>query len=212
MVPEESDLTFITINDNKQNTDGVIKPEACWMFTTRFLQKQIKPLQTFSCLKVQIIQTRVYNYYININNMEPFELSAGSDEVNGTYSFAKQISGVSEFWYVKKIKQRKKILEKIYKIRGGGSLPQFGNQFENCWVLQHTFAEGAPPIKYYAAPMKTKYDKLPPSKGWIAIGGIDPVPTIKQINLKQIKQNFDTIKIKVNLSTILLYKFSRNFL
>eukprot|EP01084_Bolivina_argentea_P255070 428924_1 len=128
--------------------------------------------------------------------MEPFLLTAGSDEVNGTYSFAKQISGVSEFWYVKKIKKRKKIIEKIYKIRGGGSLPQFGLEFTDCWVLQHSYTKDSPPIKYYAAPMKSIYDKSPPKNGWICIGGIEPTPIIQNINLIDIKQKFDTIKLK----------------
>ena len=124
-------------------------------------------------------------------------MRAGSEEVNGTYSFAKQVAGVSEYWYVKKIKHRKKTLEKIYKIRGGGSLPQFGDEFTNCWVLQHSFAKDAPPIKYYAAPMKTKFDKAPPTKGWICIGGIEPKPEIQEVDLKATKQKFDTIKVKV---------------
>ena len=135
-------------------------------------------------------------YILNTNCFQPFQLSAGSEEVNGTYSFAKQIQGVSEFWHVKKIKQRKKTLEKIYKIRGGDSLPQFGDEFENCWVLQHSPIDSTP-IKYYAAPMKSKYDKAPPVNGWICIGGIKPEPKIQRIDLKAIKQKFDTLKVKV---------------
>merc|ERR1712228_863104 len=125
-----------------------------------------------------------------------FSLTAGSSEVNGTYSFAKQIKGVSEFWYVKTIKKRKKTLEKIYKIRGGGSLPEFGDKFSNCWVLQHSYSMDAPPIKYYAAPMKSIYDKCPPQNGWICIGGIEPLPNISFIDLKTIKQKFNALKIK----------------
>eukprot|EP00484_Ammonia_sp_Unknown_P021393 CAMPEP_0197044468 /NCGR_PEP_ID=MMETSP1384-20130603/20511_1 /TAXON_ID=29189 /ORGANISM="Ammonia sp." /LENGTH=855 /DNA_ID=CAMNT_0042475927 /DNA_START=102 /DNA_END=2669 /DNA_ORIENTATION=- len=127
--------------------------------------------------------------------MEPFELTAGSDEVNGTYAFAKQIAGISEFWYVKKLKKRKKTIEKIYKIRGGASLPQFGDQFEQCWVLQHSFGD-ATPIKYYAAPMKSKHDACPPNNGWICIGGIEPTPSLKAIDMAGIKEKFDSIKQK----------------
>eukprot|EP01084_Bolivina_argentea_P176369 305229_1 len=126
--------------------------------------------------------------------MQPFVLTAGSEEVNGTYSFAKQIAGVSEFWLVKQIKKRKKVLEKIYKIRGGGSLPQFGDPFNDCWVLQHTYATGATPIQYYAAPMNSVYDTSPPTTGWICIGGIEPTPRIQTVDLNDVRQKFDALK------------------
>ena len=124
-------------------------------------------------------------------------MTCGSDEVNGTYAFAKQISGISEFWFVKTIKKRKKTLEKIYKIRGGGSLPQFGAAFNHCWVLQHCYSKDSLPIKYYAAPMKSLHDQAPPASGWICIGGIEPTPRIESIDLKAIKSQFDTLKTKV---------------
>ena len=98
-------------------------------------------------------------------------------------------------------------MEKIYKIRGGGSLPEFGDEFSNCWVLQHSHSIDAPPIKYYAAPMTTIYDKSPPQKGWICIGGIEPLPNITTIDLKSIKQRFDALKIEV-ISPIIFREIS----
>ena len=79
--------------------------------------------------------------------MRPFTLTAGSSEVNGTYTFAKQVKGISEYWFIntkmtikqaESKKSQSSQPDTIYKIRGNGYLPQFGSDFNQCWILQTT--------------------------------------------------------------------------
>lgn len=131
--------------------------------------------------------------------MQPFSLFAGSQEVNGTYAFAKKIKGVNEFWYVQKIKKRKgKVIERIFKIRGNGHLPEMGDNFRNCWILQHSYHPEKPPIQFYAAPMKSLKQTYPPKEGWVCIGGIQPSPIIMDVNINQITEEFNILSNKVN--------------
>ena len=125
--------------------------------------------------------------------MQPFILTAGSSDVNGTYSFAKEVKSIPQFWCIKTTtkqpKSKKSKIESnsiIYKIRGNGHLPQFGSDFKQCWILQTTQNERTKQL--YAAPMININEQFPPNKGWICIEGVEPVPNIQPLDLISIKK------------------------
>lgn len=139
--------------------------------------------------------------------------NAGAVEVNGTYVYAKKTQGIPEYWFIKQIEMKKKTIEHIFKIRGNVSLPQMGDEFEHCWTVQRADKDNMP-IQYYAAPMKSLNEKVPPRSGWVAIGGIDPTPVINDPieakEMENIKLSYQATQDKVMWRVVLCGKKKNN--
>jgi len=96
--------------------------------------------------------------------------AAGSAEVNGSYT----VSSENDLIYRKKPTDGD--ISSVLYIITLDSLPDLGEDFEIAWVLQSHNAVSDEAVTFYATPCEDPDSLAFPTKGWIAVSGLEPVP------------------------------------
>jgi len=109
--------------------------------------------------------------------LEFFLAGAGSTDVNGSYTQTN--SEEDEIFYEKRPKDSWYINRENGESTGlvfiitQDSLPEKGEDFEVAWVLKSPDA-----VIFYAAPSLEEDEEMPPLKGWVALEGLEPAPSL----------------------------------